>query len=174
MLCPSTHWGAHLALSAWHPGIQAGCFRSLKTGTQINEEAAGNFLISSQAALLSRSLSLKRDSRSVRATHSWPPLGYFVFFKSMKSAKFIPRDINRFKQFQRLKRTVCFLVYYNGHGASKNIAGACFIVWHVLVLSAVIWWPLSLSSHILAEWFRPDVVILRPAGHIWSVRSILN
>lgn len=43
------------------PRHSACCFGSLKTRTQINEEAAGNnyFLISSQAALLVRSLSLK-------------------------------------------------------------------------------------------------------------------
>lgn len=43
------------------PRHSACCFGSLKTRTQINEEAAGNnyFLIFSQAALLVRSLSLK-------------------------------------------------------------------------------------------------------------------
>lgn len=49
------------------PRHSACCFGSLKTRTQINEEAAGNnyFLISSQAALLVRSLSLKGKGNRV-------------------------------------------------------------------------------------------------------------
>lgn len=54
------------------PRHAACCFRSLKTRTQINEEAAGNnyFLISSQTAPHVRSLSLKGQ----RTRESNPPL----------------------------------------------------------------------------------------------------
>ncbi len=62
------------------------CFRSLKTRTQINEKGAGNnyFLISSQAALLVRSLSLKgqgtRESGSVQTSSQF-------FLKEYKVSK---------------------------------------------------------------------------------------
>lgn len=70
--CPLTQCteppSCFISMAPRHPAC---CFRSLKTRTQINEEGAGNnyFLISSQAALLVRSLSLKgqetRESRLV-------------------------------------------------------------------------------------------------------------
>lgn len=71
-----------ISMAPRHPAF---CFRSLKTRTQINEEAAGNnyFLISGQAALLVRSLSLKGQG----AGWCSPPLIFIL--KNTMSANLI-------------------------------------------------------------------------------------
>lgn len=112
------------------PRHPACCFRSLKTRTQINEEGAGNnyFLISSQAALPVRSLSLKGQG----TRESRPLLTYF-FLKEYKVSR-VHLDLLQYEIDERFHRGLkglfvsCYTQPDNGLGAflntAKNIAVA--------------------------------------------------